>query len=129
MLISAGSGVAGDSGVENRDTSVQVCSTCIAALKITHACCRWASHQIKFLTLDPVPCLPFTYCHGLGFRALSVPEVPIKQFHICVWCLRVGTLAILWVMLRVQVPPNYVVCVRIGTHKNYFNTVASIYSL
>ena len=90
----------------------------------THACCRWASHQMKFLTLDPVPCLLFTFCHDLGFSSSSVPEVPIKQFHICVWCLRGGTLAILWVMLRLQVPPNYVECARIGTHKNYFNTVA-----
>ena len=35
MEIGAGSGVAVDSGVENRDTSVQVCSTCMAVLKIT----------------------------------------------------------------------------------------------
>ena len=35
MVIGAGSGVTVDSGVENRDTSVQVCSTCMAALKIT----------------------------------------------------------------------------------------------
>ena len=79
---------------------------------------------MKFLTLDPVRCLLFTFCHDLGFSSSSVPEVPIKQFHICVWCLRGGILAILWVMLRVQVPPNYVECARIGTHKNYFNTVA-----
>ena len=35
MAISAGSGVTVDSGVENRDTSVQVCSTRMAVLKIT----------------------------------------------------------------------------------------------
>ena len=35
MVISAGSGVPVDSGVENGDTSVQVCSTCMAVLKIT----------------------------------------------------------------------------------------------
>ena len=35
MVISAGSGVAVDSGVENGDTSGQVCSTCMAVLKIT----------------------------------------------------------------------------------------------
>ena len=35
MAISAGSGVTVDSGVENGDTSVQVCSTCMAVLKIT----------------------------------------------------------------------------------------------
>ena len=35
MVIGAGSGVAMDTGVENGDTSVQVCSTCMAVLKIT----------------------------------------------------------------------------------------------
>ena len=35
MVIGAGSGVTVDSGVENRDSSVQVCSTCMAVLKIT----------------------------------------------------------------------------------------------
>ena len=35
MAISAGSGVTVDSGVENGDTSVQVCSTRMAVLKIT----------------------------------------------------------------------------------------------
>ena len=95
----------------------------------THASCRLASHQMKFLTLDPVPCLHFTCCHGLRFYASSVPEVPIKQFHICVWCLRGGTLATIIMGYAKSASPTELCGVwHWFTHKNYFNTVASTIS-